>query len=155
MDDREAFIALAPKLLRFAAVVAPMGTDPADLVQEALARTLRVTRLGDLDDPLPYLRRAVMNLANSQRRSLRRRSSIVAQLGTPDPGRADAYPSDLDDLRRLSPDVRAVLYLHLVERRTHEETAEILGISSEASRARLSRGLRRLRVELGTQEALP
>jgi DNA-directed RNA polymerase specialized sigma24 family protein len=35
----------------------------------------------------------------------------------------DSYPSDLDDLRRLSPADRSVLYLSVVERRSHQEIA--------------------------------
>ncbi|MBK7018622.1 sigma factor-like helix-turn-helix DNA-binding protein [Candidatus Neomicrothrix sp.] len=48
-----------------------------------------------------------------------------------------------------------MLYLHLVERLTHDEGAELLDITAEASRARLSRGLRRLRVQHDDLEVHP
>jgi RNA polymerase sigma-70 factor (ECF subfamily) len=64
----------------------------------------------------------------------------------------DAYPSDLDELRRLGPDDRAVLYLSLVEGRTFAEIAVLVGISEAASRKRSSRALARLRNDLTNAE---
>ena len=51
MDDAGIFEELHPALRRFAAVVGGPTVEPDDLVQEALARTLRTTRLTDLDEP--------------------------------------------------------------------------------------------------------
>ena len=48
----------------------------------------------------------------------------------------------------MPPDQRAVLYLHLVEGLDHAEVGRLLDISAEASRARLSRGLKQLRIAL-------
>ena len=61
---------------------------------------------------------------------------------------ADAYPSDLDDLRRLPPFDRAVLYLSIVERWSAREIADELRSTEQAVRARSSRALRKLRAEL-------
>lgn len=65
---------------------------------------------------------------------------------------SDAYPSDLDELRRLGPDDRALLYLSLVERRTFAEIASLMDISELAARKRSSRALARLRHDLTVPE---
>lgn len=44
--------------------------EPDDLVQEALARVLRKGPISDLDNPLAFLRKTILNLASNQRRSL-------------------------------------------------------------------------------------
>lgn len=155
MDDSEVFAAVHPALRRFAAVVRPADLDVDDLLQEALARTLRRGPLSDLDDPLTYLRRVVANLASSHRRSFVRRASARRRARAGASSAPDAYSSDLADLLRLPPGQRAVLYLHVVEGLSHGEIAAHLGITPEASRARLSRGLRQLRIELREQEARP
>ena len=49
---------------------------------------------------------------------------------------------------RLKPSDRAALYLFVVEQRSHREVADLLEISETAARARVSRALKRLRVEL-------
>jgi RNA polymerase sigma factor (sigma-70 family) len=154
-DDSTIFAELHPALRRFAGAVRPIGIDADDLVQEALARTLRRTSLGDLDDALMYLRRVVVNLATSHRRSVIRRSAIRARAGRDEVDAVDRYGSDLADLMRVPPDQRAVLYLYIVDGASHPEIAELLHITPEASRARLSRGLRLLRVELTEEESLP
>lgn len=59
---------------------------------------------------------------------------------------------DLQDIRRvvgtafgrLSDDQREAVTLHVVEGRPYPEVAEMLGLTQEAARARVSRGLRRL-----------
>ena len=152
MDDSEVFAALHPALRRFAAVVRPPDVEADDLIQEALARALRQGRLDDLEDPLVYLRRVIFNIAASHRRSSIRhralRQKAIGRLNAVD----DAYPSDLSELMRVPTDQRAVMYLHIVEGMPHDEIGLALGISAEASRARLSRGLRRLRIDIQEQE---
>jgi RNA polymerase sigma-70 factor (ECF subfamily) len=155
MDDAALFAELHPALRRFAGAVRPAGVDADDLVQEALARTLGRCPLAELDDALVYLRRVVLNLATSHRRSVGRRSVIHTRIGRPPDGVVDGHSADLADLMRVPPEQRAVLYLHIVEGASHIEIAELLGITPEASRARLSRGLRQLRIELREEEARP
>ena len=160
MDDGEVFATVHGPLRRFAAVVRPPDVDVDDLVQEAVTRALRVGALADLDDPLVYLRRVVFRLVSNERRSFARRRDLDDRLGagagSAGPRSAvDAYPSDLADLVALPPDQRAVLYLHVVERASHDEIASMLAITPEASRARLSRGLKALRTRLDDQEVTP
>ena len=152
MDDSEVFAELHPALRRFAAVVRPADVDADDLIQEALARALRRGRLDDLDEPLVYLRRVIFNLAATHRRSSVRHGTLRQKaIGRLD-AVADAYPSDLSELMRVPADQRAVLYLHIVEGMPHDEIGLALGISAEASRARLSRGLRQLRIDIHEPE---
>jgi DNA-directed RNA polymerase specialized sigma24 family protein len=153
LDDGEIFAELYPSLRRFAAVVRPAEEDADDLVQEALVRTLSVARLSDLDEPGAYMRKAILRIASNQRRSLgrRRRWLMTAAALTPT-GYTPAYPSALDDLRRLDARERAVLYLSVVEGRPYREIASILGCSEEAARTRASRAMRRLRAAMRDEE---
>jgi len=151
-DDGELFRSLYPSLRAFAAAVGAWDVEPDDLVQEALARTLRRRALSDLDAPGPYLRKAILNLVTSEgrRRASRRaaftRSAEVAVTIEP-------VPSDLADLEHLSPLDRAVLYLVHVEGWPHVEVGRLLGITEQASRTRTSRATRQLRAQIEAEEA--
>ena len=78
--DDAVFEHLYPGLRRWAAATGPADVDPDDLIQEAVARTLRHHALCDLDDPGAYLRRAIVNLAANHRRGLARWRSAVTRL---------------------------------------------------------------------------
>ena len=153
MDDAGLFAELYPGLRRFAAAVTGLGTDPDDLVQEAVARTLRRGPLGALDEPATYLRRAIVNLARTQHRDATRRGRILRAV-PPRGDHVDAYPSDFVDLSNLSVDQRAVLFLKYVEHRDTEDIAAQLDLSPDAVRARSSRAIRALRLELDRTEPL-
>lgn len=147
-NDDAAFEAIYPALRRFAAATGPAEIDPDDLVQEAVARTLRHHALADLDDASAYLRRVIVNLASNQRRGLARWRAVLPRLGRSDDGSAPEYSSDLADLLRLPPQTRAVLYLVEVDGCSYAEVAAALGLTEEAARARASRGRRQLRLDL-------
>src|ERR1043165_7803154 len=71
------------------------------------------------------------------------------------PARRAPPPGDLDDaiemaLRELSPAIRAVVVLRFLDGLSHHAIAEALGISTNASEARLSRGIAALRRRLET-----
>lgn len=140
------FARLYDGLRRFAAVAGPVDLDPDDLVQEAVARTIRVHRLRDLDDPGAYLRRAIVNLAHNRRRSQARAGRALRRLDVQ--ARPDEHPSDLADLERVGPVARAVLFLVEVEGWTFADAAHQLGMTEEAARTCASRARRRLRAEL-------
>lgn len=146
-EEREFIRQLYPPLQRFAAVVAPPDIDPEDLVQEAFLRVIRRGSLSDLEHPNAYLRKTICNLASNSRRRFSRQRRALERLGTShfDPPQ---YPSDLDDLLRLRPAARAVLYLREVEGRTHGEIAAMLGKSEVGVRSIASRAQRQLRLEL-------
>jgi RNA polymerase sigma factor (sigma-70 family) len=58
-------------------------------------------------------------------------------------------------LRALPDDQRRAVELRVVDERTYEEVAQALGISEQAARARVSRGLRALAGALDEPTALP
>jgi RNA polymerase sigma factor (sigma-70 family) len=145
--DDELFAGLYPSLRRFAAVADAEG-DPDDLVQEAVARTLRRHPLSELDNPGAYLRRTILNLASNRRRGLARWRAAVSRLGPVNDDVTAEYDSDLADLLHLSPDDRALLFLVAVEDCTYAEAADFLGITEAAARTRASRARRHLRAEL-------
>lgn len=145
------FRAVYPKLRRFAAVCASPEDDPDDLVQEAVARALRLGPLDRLDDPFAYLCRCVANLAANSRRRAGVMRRAVRRL-RPDEGVLEHYPSDLSDLLRLAPRDRALLYLVEVEGQSLSDAADALGCSLLAARARASRARRRLLSELSKED---
>ena len=138
-------------LRAYAAVVGALSDDPDDLVQEAIARTLRITSLAEIDNPLAYLRRAVTNLVINHARSDHTdetRLRIIGGSGEVE----DAYPSELSILELIPPAERAAVYLADVEGRPFDEVAHMLGCTAVAARLRASRGRRRLRRALETLE---
>jgi RNA polymerase sigma factor (sigma-70 family) len=143
---------LYPDLRRFAGAVRPPHVDPDDLVQEAVARSIRARGdLGALDDPSAYLRRAIVRIAANERRSWRRATRALGRLADREPA-VDSVPSDLADLMRVDPIDRAVVYLTAVEGRSYADAAAVLGCSEDAARTRASRARRRLRAELEEEE---
>jgi RNA polymerase sigma-70 factor (ECF subfamily) len=145
--DADLFARLYPSLRRFAAVAGPTDVDPDDLVQEAVARAIRIRPLTALDDPAAYLRRTILNLAKNRRRGLARARLAVERLGRDTRGEAE-YASDLADLQRLGPVARAVLFLVEVEGWSFAAVARQLDLTEEAARACASRARRRLRTEM-------
>lgn len=141
--ERELIEELYPALRRFASTVRLPGTDGNDLVQEALLRALNKGRLTDLDHPAAYVRTIIYHLAIDQARSQTRRRRALARLGPPEP-RVPTYSWDLEELRRVSPKARAVLFLHTIEGRPYDEIASLLGCSQVSARVAVSRGRRQL-----------
>ena len=147
-DDEHLFAQLYVALRRFANVIRPPDVDADDLVQEALARGLALRPLHEYDDPGAYLRTAMVRLASNQRRTFARRRVALTRLHSATGGDEQPYPSDLDDLRRLPPADRAILFLTAVEGWAYLEVARVVGCTEMAARARASRALRRLRAQL-------
>ena len=143
-EESRIFAELYPALRRFAAVVGPIECDPDDLLQEAVARTLRHHHLDELDHPGAYLRRAIVHLASNERRSFAIRRRALTRLAAGRAPATDNYPSDLHDLSSVPPAERAVLYLSDVEGYRFGEIADTLGCSEAAARKRAMRGRRRI-----------
>jgi DNA-directed RNA polymerase specialized sigma24 family protein len=76
---------------------------------------------------------------------------VLRRIGAP-LSATDSYPSDLEDLMRVEPRVRALLYLVEIERRPVADAAEVVGMTNGSARVALTRARRRLRSEL-TMEA--
>ena len=78
-SDAEIIGELYDGLVRFAAVVAPRGADPDDLVHDALVRTISRRTLSDIEHPQAYVRRAILSLAANRRRSAIRQLRAVVE----------------------------------------------------------------------------
>jgi DNA-directed RNA polymerase specialized sigma24 family protein len=133
-------------LRRFAAVIGRWDVDPDDLVQDAYTKVL-MKHPSQIRDLGPYMRRTIVNLATDQRRRSARGNVAVQRLGDPT-STTDSYPSDLEELMRLQPRVRALLYLVEVEGHQIADAAELVGMSNSNARVALMRARRRLRSEL-------
>jgi RNA polymerase sigma-70 factor (sigma-E family) len=124
-----------------------------DLVQSVLEKVHRGWgRVGRMDAPDAYVRRAMVNTAISWRR--RRRVSEVPLLAVDSPTEADAYQQVeqrqqvVAALRSLPPRMRAVLVLRYFEDLSEADVAETLGCSVGTVKSQGSRGLDRLRARL-------
>ena len=146
--ERELITALYPSLRRIAAVAGSVDVEPDDLVQEALMRTLRKGPISDLENPLGFLRKTIVNLASNQRRSLGRKRSALSRLSIEE-GWWPSYPADIGAILDLPPRHRAILYLVEVEDVPYAEAAEQLGMTTAAARAMANRARKRARAALG------
>lgn len=157
--DFDAWVtARGPGLLRLAQALTGNRADAEDVVQEALSRALpRWERISRLGDPDAYVRRMVVNAHTSWWRRFRRRESPVAE-----PVRADVADTDdrqaPDDRQRVwracraLPEVqRTAVVLRYYEQLEYAEIAALTGVREGSVRARVSRGLATLRLELGQE----
>jgi RNA polymerase sigma-70 factor, ECF subfamily len=133
---------------RLAGVAGFPNLDPDDLLQEAIARTLRLGPLSRLENPNGYVRAAIVRLASNQRRAFAIRRRISPRLRADAANKPTSYPSDLSDLLHVSAATRTVLFLVDIEGCPYAEAAQALGCSEEAARARAMRGRRALRERL-------
>lgn len=145
--ERELITSLYPALRRIAAVAGSVDIEPDDLVQEALMRTLRRGPISDLDNPLAFLRKTIVNLASNQRRSLGRRRKALDRLSTEE-GWVPSYPADIEAILDLPPRQRAILYLVEVEDVPYAEAAEQLGMTTVAAKTMANRARKRARAAL-------
>ncbi|MEV8517873.1 SigE family RNA polymerase sigma factor [Dactylosporangium sp. NPDC051484] len=117
-----------------------------DLVQSCLLRIM--PRFERVADPMPYLRRAMVNQRTSWWRALRREllSAQPPERSGPDPALEFTERSALvAELARLPERMRAVLVLRYWEDLSEAETAAALGCSVGTVKSQASRGLARLR----------
>jgi RNA polymerase sigma-70 factor (sigma-E family) len=119
-----------------------------DLVQSCLLKAM--ARWRDIEDPMAYLRRVMVNQHTSLWRRLRR-ELLSAQppertAGDPASGLADRATL-LAALARLPKQMRAVLVLRYWEDLSEADTAKLLGCSVGTVKSQASRGLARLRTE--------
>ena len=150
--DDELFARIYLGLRGFAAMVGWPDLDPDDLVQEAVARTLRHGALSSLEHPTAYLQTVIVRLVRNSWRHRGPRLRAQRTLRAEATSTADRYPSELDELRRLEPADRAVVYLAVIEQRPYADIAQLLGIREATARKRASRALQRLRAELTETE---
>jgi RNA polymerase sigma-70 factor (ECF subfamily) len=110
------------ELVRFASVLVGSG-DAEDLLSTVVVRLLSARgSLEELDNPRPYLFRAVVNEAKNHRR----RSKRVPRM-TEDQYSVELRPEVLDAVMGLPPQQRAAVYLTYWRDLPIVETADLLG----------------------------
>lgn len=144
-----------PALLRFGYVLTGSPHEAEDLVQEAMAKSLRRWRTARADDPVAYVRRVMVN---TQLTRWRRWSGRIRLGGVPEAAAEDTALSrsqDWDTLRRALAQVparqRAVLVLRYLEDLPDEAIAAQLGCRPATVRSQAARGLAALRPLLAGQ----
>lgn len=159
--DREGFAALFDahhqRAVRLAYLLVSDASLAEDIAAEAFAKVYVQWRRGQVRDPAAYLRRAVVNEANSrlrrrylERREAQRRTADSRGVRCLDDGAADR-DEVWQALRRLPPRQRQAIVLRYYEDLTEAETAAALGCAVGTVKSQVARGLRRLEVLLGAE----
>jgi RNA polymerase sigma factor (sigma-70 family) len=156
IEDAAAFYrAHADELTRFATGLVGRS-DAADVVANAVAKTLAARDWDSLDNPRAYLFRAVYREAMSWRRAAARRSvrhrTDAERLSAADKAVSD--PLDHDErvaaaIAQLSGRQRAVILLTYWDDRPIDEVAQVLGTSAGSVKKHLARARSALRAQLG------
>ena len=148
-EDREAFDAFVrarlPELLRFGRALTGSPEAAADLVQDALERTvLAWPRLRSREEPEGYVRRIMVNRNISIWRKFGR-EQVTAEVV--DSAAEDThFDADLwRALRQLPPKQRAVIALRYYEDMSEADIARTLGCSVGTVKSQASKGLAKMR----------
>lgn len=148
-DEHAAFDAFVrarmPELHRFGRIITGCDEAAADLVQDALERTLlHWDRLQTRDNPEGYVRRIMVNRNISIWRH-RRRERLTDQF--PETAHEDKHGDTelLGALRALPPRQRTVIALRYYEDLTESEVARIMGCSVGTVKSQAAKALTKLR----------
>ncbi|GIH21173.1 SigE family RNA polymerase sigma factor [Rugosimonospora africana] len=137
-------------LLRMAYLLTGSWPGAEDLVQSVLVKVMG--RWSRIDDPMAYLRRAMVNQQSSVWHRLRAEVLTARLPERPVAGDVSEEAAQRDELMRalatLPPRTRAVVVLRYWEDLSEAETAQILGCSVGAVKSQGSRGLAQLRTAL-------
>lgn len=160
-DEVEVFDAFVrdrmPELLRFGHALTGSADAGADLVQDALERTLAAwPRLRQRDDPEGYVRRTMVNRNVSIWRKRRRErlvdevpeSTVEADTPMPD----QELQAALADLPRRQ---RTVLVLRFAEDLSEQQVAALMECSLGTVKSQTHKALAKLRTRLGEEESAP
>lgn len=144
-----------PRLVALARLLVDRQAEAEEIVQEAFARTLAGwERLDQRDDPLPYVRRTVVNLSRDglrRRRTVRRTPLDAVAVGDAADVRVvlDENQRELAAALRSLPERQreCVVLRYLLDLST-ADTAATLGITAGSVKTHLSRGLAALEAAL-------
>lgn len=145
-----------PELLRFGRVLTGSSHAAADLVQDALERTMLVwSRVEKQGDPEGYVRRIMVNRNISIWRRLRRERLVETM---PEPGAALAVhladPRDealWERVRALPPRQRTAVVLRYCEDMSERDVADVMGCSVGNVKSQASRGITTLRAAVSAE----
>jgi RNA polymerase sigma-70 factor (sigma-E family) len=148
-DFGEFVSGILPALLRFGHVLTGSPQEAEDLVQEALAKSLRRWRRVSADDPVAYVRRVMVNthLTRWRRWSSRVRLGEVPEIAADDArlSRSQEWDALRRALAQLPSRQRAVLVLRYLDDLPDAAIAALLGCQPGTVRSQASRGLAALR----------
>jgi RNA polymerase sigma-70 factor (sigma-E family) len=132
------------RMLRLAYVLTDDHAVAEELVQDAFVGVYR--KWADVEEPVAYLRRAVVNACRShhRRRFLERRHPPQPEQPVPAHEPDSLWP----ELRRLSPRRRTALLLRFYEDLSVAEVAQALGCGQQTAKSLIHRGLAQLRQEV-------
>ena len=137
-------------VFRFAALLCGNDDVAEEITAEVFARVLPKWRRQLVLEPLPYLRRAVLNEVRSRWRRLghERRAAVRARLDTQ--LKSDTHSVELREpllraLKRLPLRQRTVVVLRYVEDMSEADVGSCLGMASGTVKSQSSRGLATLR----------
>ncbi len=140
---------------RLAYVLTGDASAAEDLMQEAFVRLARrLVHLRDPDAAGAYLRRTIVNLANSRYRRRRLERAHLESVGRDRPGTA-ALPDIAtrlvlrEAILRLPMRQRTAVTLRYGEDRSEREIAELLGCRVGAAKALIHRAMESLRTDVG------
>lgn len=153
MTHFEDFVrAAGPDLVRFARAVTGDSHRGEDAAQSALARVLpRWSRIGQMDDPVAYVRKMIINGELSWRRRLSSREVVVDDVPAPSAATADFTEAAvrrqalLQRVRLLPARQRAAVALRFYEDLPDSEIATLLGCTESTVRSLVAAGLSTLR----------
>ncbi|HZO69691.1 MAG: SigE family RNA polymerase sigma factor [Kribbellaceae bacterium] len=155
--DREAFDefvrARLPQLLRFGHALTGSPHAGADLVQDALERTMLAwSRIDSKDDPEGYVRRIMVNRNVSIWRRYRRERLVdeVPERQLPDRTRDDSL---WEAIKLLPTKQRAIIVLRYYEDLSEAQIAATMGCSAGTVKSQASRAMAKLR-ELVKDDAM-
>lgn len=157
-DDQDAFESFVraryPELLRFGRALTGSAEDGADLVQDALVRTLSAwSRVESHGDPEGYVRRTMVNRNISLWRRLRR-DREHRQQREPPPDEPDTA-ARLDvwaAVRGLPPRMRTVIALRYFAGLPVAEVAALMSCSPGTVKSQSSKAINQLRGVLGDHD---
>lgn len=148
--DFDSFVrARLPHLIKFGCALTADEHAAADLVQDALERTLlKWSRING--DPEPYVRRAMVNRSISVWRKFGR-ERVTDRV--PERPIEDCVPDPalFEALRKLPARQRAVIALRYLEDLTEAETAHVLGCAVGTVKSQSSSAMTTLRTLLGEE----
>ena len=151
-DFEELFAAHYTRLVRALSLISGSPEAAADAVQEAFVKAhLRWRRVGELDDPIGWIRRVAINGLRDDYRRSRRQKSLLARLSVRAETTVD--PPEVDEVDRLLAELprqqRAVAALYYVDGLTIAEISDTLEIAEGSVKSHLHDARRRLRTVLG------
>jgi RNA polymerase sigma-70 factor (sigma-E family) len=146
--------------LRLAYVLSGDASSAEDVVADAFARMYPRFRRGVVEDPVAYLRSAIVNQVRGRFRRLgHQRRHEQASRREPSPPGIDVTVAQREDLRlallELPPRQRAAIVLRHLEDLSEAQTAALLGITTGTVKSSVARGLERLRQVLDSEDDAP